>query len=295
MGKISYEPEELVPIVAKLAERYTSYESTSVTYETAQALMEAVVYCIREYESNQQIPSVAGETAQLAAGEKISAKEAYVRGSERVRQKAREVLACYNKMMPVFLDYGMQCLGETVKKGIPAFLKWYDPEFKPGHTLLTFDYPILTEHEKYSGVDAVYFYLQCIALEQEWLSNFDEAYVKAALRQYNRSYSTLYENIPEIILPNVMGHVLLKKPLQNVEFTREECEDLTQIFTEKTEGEICELIRKIIYGMQVEMHTVKGEAVTEYLFCCVQDLAVRIKNGVANSPHWYYNVFSNTK
>ena len=33
-----YEMEELVPIVAKLAKRYTSGESTSITYEKAQQL-----------------------------------------------------------------------------------------------------------------------------------------------------------------------------------------------------------------------------------------------------------------
>ena len=45
--------EELLPIVAKLSEKYTGGDSTSVTYETAQELMEAVLYCVREYEQNQ--------------------------------------------------------------------------------------------------------------------------------------------------------------------------------------------------------------------------------------------------
>ena len=46
-----YEMEELIPIVAELTERYTGYESTSVTYEKANQLMEAVIYCIQEYEA----------------------------------------------------------------------------------------------------------------------------------------------------------------------------------------------------------------------------------------------------
>ena len=40
------EMEELLPVVAKLAERYTSKESSSVSYKTAEQLMGAVVYCI---------------------------------------------------------------------------------------------------------------------------------------------------------------------------------------------------------------------------------------------------------
>ena len=44
----NFSPEELVIVVAKLAERYAGYESTSVSYNTMQLLMDAVLYCINE-------------------------------------------------------------------------------------------------------------------------------------------------------------------------------------------------------------------------------------------------------
>ncbi len=49
-----YEIEELIPVVGKLAEKYTSGESTSISYERAELLMEAVLYCIHELEQNCQ-------------------------------------------------------------------------------------------------------------------------------------------------------------------------------------------------------------------------------------------------
>ena len=51
-----YEPEELLPLVARLAKKYTGGESTSVTYETAQYLMEAVLYCINECGAERAVP-----------------------------------------------------------------------------------------------------------------------------------------------------------------------------------------------------------------------------------------------
>ena len=51
---MEYEIEELVPIVATLAEKYTSKESSSITYEKAQQLMEAVLYCICEAGQTEQ-------------------------------------------------------------------------------------------------------------------------------------------------------------------------------------------------------------------------------------------------
>ena len=46
--------EELVPIVGKLAGEYMGHASTSVTYETAEQLMEAVLYCVREAQSGDR-------------------------------------------------------------------------------------------------------------------------------------------------------------------------------------------------------------------------------------------------
>ena len=43
-----YELSDLLPVVKKLVEGYTSKESTSVTYETAERLMQAASYCIYE-------------------------------------------------------------------------------------------------------------------------------------------------------------------------------------------------------------------------------------------------------
>lgn len=46
---MDYKMEELLPIVSELAQKYTAHESTSVTYEKAQMLMGAVLYCLDEY------------------------------------------------------------------------------------------------------------------------------------------------------------------------------------------------------------------------------------------------------
>ena len=55
-----------MPIVAELADKYTGKESTSITYEKARQLMEAVLYCIHEYEEDpekrQELISVNGKT-----------------------------------------------------------------------------------------------------------------------------------------------------------------------------------------------------------------------------------------
>ena len=49
---MDYQMEELIPVVSELAQKYAGYESTSITYEKAQSLMEAVLFCLNEYDNS---------------------------------------------------------------------------------------------------------------------------------------------------------------------------------------------------------------------------------------------------
>ena len=68
-----YEMEELVPIVGRLARKYTSGDSTSISYEKAEQLMGAVLYCIREAGAQRKWAvadreNLTAETAYLTGG-----------------------------------------------------------------------------------------------------------------------------------------------------------------------------------------------------------------------------------
>lgn len=127
--------EELVPVTARLVQAYTGMESTSVSYETAQQLMEAVVYCIRELELSGQVP---------AAGP-CPAQKAYELGKALVEQKVKDALDMYHGILPGFSSYGSCFLEDTVVKGLPEFFRNYDVKFRPQDTILTLDYPVLRD------------------------------------------------------------------------------------------------------------------------------------------------------
>ena len=67
---MKFEMEELVPLVAELAESYTSFDSTSITWEKAEQLMEAVLYCIHELE----ITKSNAETSPELVSDRMSAQ-----------------------------------------------------------------------------------------------------------------------------------------------------------------------------------------------------------------------------
>lgn len=200
---MDYQMEELVPIVAELAGKYTAGESTSVTYEKAEQLMGAVLYCIRE--TWQQKENAMGPSDAMASPDSIvpgggmGALQAYEAGVRLVERKVKMALELYNEMIPDFNSYGNKCLYDTFVKGIPEFFKWYDVRFEPQNTILTLDYPVREDLSGYSGIDRIYAYLLCIRREQELLRGFPEEEVRDALYRYHGAYEDLVENICEMV------------------------------------------------------------------------------------------------
>ncbi len=187
-----YEMEELMPIVGRLAEKYTANESTSVTYEKAEQLMGAVLYCIHEAELQESQEEGASRTIEgdsdyhpmTVTEKKLSAKQAYEAGAACVEQKTRKALKLYHEILPEFQPYENACLYDTFVKGLPQFFQWYDIKFQPQNTILTLDYPVLKDLSRLSGIDKVYEFIGCIRLEQRFLKKFPRNYVVEILEQY---------------------------------------------------------------------------------------------------------------
>ena len=263
---MDYQMEELLPIVSELAQKYAGYESTSITYEKAQSLMEAVLFCLNEYNSSA--------TDSLVQRD-ISVKEQYSIGAKLLFEKVENIRKIFNEISFQFEDFGVKCLYDTVQKGIPQFLKWYDIKFCPQNTILTLDYPLLIDCSSLTGADAVYKYIRAIQTEQIFLGKFDRNYVMLVLEKYNSEYSDMIENICSIVLTDIIGHIAIKKPLNDIDFLYEEYLQLSKIFAGKSipdiENVVKDLIKKIVsqfYENDMDM--------LEYLCYETNNIAVRI-------------------
>ena len=98
---MNYQMEELIPIVADLAQRYTGCDSTSISYEKTQSFMSAVLYCLDEYAQCSSMQLV---------DPTISVKQQYQIGMELVRKKAEDVRYIFQNLSATFTDYRVQCL-----------------------------------------------------------------------------------------------------------------------------------------------------------------------------------------
>lgn len=219
--KSTYTMEELVPVVAKLAHKYTAGESTSVTYEKAEQLMQAVLYCMDEVSQQENKKDIVPGS--------MSPQQLYEAGYHLTEQKVKKALDLYHHITKNFLHYDNKCLYDTFLKGFPEFFRWYDIRFEPQNELLTLDYPILKDLSGLRGIDKIYEYLQCIGKEQFFLEKFPESYIREVLEEENSEYKEMIENICEIIWADIFRHFLLAKPLFHYSLTEEDGQKIHEL------------------------------------------------------------------
>lgn len=263
---MDYQMEELLPVVSELAQKYAGYESTSITYEKAQSLMEAVLFCLNEYNNSD---------ADSLVQKGISIKEQYNIGAKLLSEKVEDIRKIFNEISFRFEDFGVHCLYDTVQKGIPQFLKWYDIKFCPQDTILTLDYPLLIDCNALKGADAVYKYIRAIQIEQIFLGRFDRDYVMLVLEKYNPEYRDMIENICSIVLTNMIGHIAVKKSFHDIDFLYEEYLQLSKIFAGKSISDIENVIKDLIKKL-VNRYYENNMDMFEYLCYETNNIAVRI-------------------
>lgn len=192
--------------------------------------------------------------------------------------KLREI---YNEMIVGFEDYGCVFLKETVARGIPAFLLRYDAKFAPQETLLTLDYPILKDLSASSGIDLVLEYVTCISAEQKFLGKFGSAYVTEVLGAYDGNYGEFAENICDIVLKNLIGHMLSDKPLDSKGFDGAELENAEKVLRGKSDEA---LARETAMLLQIFLERYyENEAVlADYLKNDIPNITARIRCCVQN-------------
>ncbi len=270
---VDYDIKELANIVSRLAEKYTSFESTSVSYEKAEQLMGAVLYCINEagMHADNFMVSEAG----------LSAQQAYDIGVSRVEQKVKAALDLYNKILPDFEYYKNRCLYDTFVKGIPEFFKWYDIKFEPQNTILTLDYPVLADICKYTGIDAVYEFIKCIDIEQRFLSMFPKEYVHKSLYKYNKRCDEMIDNICEVVITVVTGHILSDKPLMDYSFEESDYMRIKKILEENGPEEVND---KVNLALKIFIQKYFDDD-SEFMKCIspnIKEIILRLKNAADN-------------
>ncbi len=274
MKMSNYSMKELLPIVAQLTEKYTSKESTSITYEAARQLMDAVLYCIHEYE-------VTTKDSELIVIEAVLAKDAYQLGYQRVLDKVNRTRLLFNECIVDFCAYGNENYQDTFVKGIVGFFQFYNPLLCPQDTIITMDYPTILPIASQVGIDAIETYVQFITLEQQFFGQLPQQYIYNVLYSYQKNYHKQFYNIASIVLRNILGRILAGQNLTTADCTVN-TEKLTKNISKLTIEDLQKALSTILERLIDETYP-GNTPLFNYLSGDLKDFSFELRNAVEHN------------
>lgn len=267
---MTYRVEDLIPVVASLADKYTGKDSSSIPYTKAQQLMGAVLYCIREYEQGGGVGTGLLDTASEPA-----AAAAYQAGYQIVLDKVKAAQDRCSEIWMEFKSYGSRAYQETFVDGMKAFFLYYDARFQPQDHLLTLDYPLLDAGQELTGIDRIDHYIRCVELEQFFLRQLPEEYIYYVLCAYHEDYDELLINVAEVVYRNLIGCMIAGKRIDCRPYTVPEQARLKAFAADGSRNGLESLLgERIDYLVLRQMGG--SEALAKYLKCDVKDFCAEL-------------------
>lgn len=266
---MEYRMKQLLPIVSWLTDKYTSKESSSVPYETAHRLMEAVIYCIDACAQNSLVQ-------QDNSG---NARGVYDSGYEKVIEKVIEAKAVYDQIIINFEDYRCRNYQDTIAKGMPSFFLKYDARFAPQDHLLTLDYPLINGSPDECGVNLIREYLWGIYLEKQFLDCIDKNTVIRLLDAIIPDYQNLYlDNICNPVLLTAVGCAAADRSVFDLKLREQDYQEITDFFIGDSVDRIAWKVKKLIRLLINQV--IDDNAAAAYFEAAADSYAVRIWNGI---------------
>jgi hypothetical protein len=268
--KVDIKTEDLMPVLADVVRCYVGCDNTSISYERAEELLNGIMFCIDEFRNS---------ASDSVAVKDMPVSEQYNVGTKLVAEKAGAAMQIYNHLCADFDDYGVECLRDTVMKGIPEFFRRYNSEFFPHDTILTLDYPVLGDVRSLCGIDAIYAFLSAVECEQRFLGCINREYITCFMKAADPEYELMIDNICGAVLPGIAAHFALGKSLDMPGFTAEEYSVLTDAFSFETAFGVEQKLKSMLKIIEKSFPYV-DKAVWNYLSGNLRDTSVRIHTAI---------------
>ncbi|WP_294467531.1 DUF6179 domain-containing protein [uncultured Anaerofustis sp.] len=254
---MKYNYEKILPILIDLMGKYTSKDSSSVSYETAEMLLQGILYCIEENFKDNNI-----------LDRNASIEFLYENGLDIVNNKVLEAKGIYEDIINDFEDYGVRNYKDTILKGIPMFFIKYIPKHFPQNNILTLDYPIIKGNPNSKcGIDLILEYLNSVKIEKEFLSLFNKDIIIDFLEYKLNDYRNLYlDNICFPVLFNTICRFISGNEINSLILSDKDIMILNNFFVGYSKDKIKNKIETI-------MNTILNKKMSDYFMYLSDDYA----------------------
>lgn len=209
---------DIMNLLKDLILRYTKGESTSVTVETSENLLNSILYAIDFY----MLKMDSLEAAIIELEEK-SIRQIYENGIELIRVCTVDTKKLYGKIKRNKLRIELEPYNTTIEE-ISCFFEEYNIVFGAHNGMGSIDYPLVFDDMTVRGVSYIKNYLEHLEIETEFCRLFSEKEINKILVGYEKmcrlSHNIELINIFEILINNSIFSVLCGNEARQLNITK---------------------------------------------------------------------------
>ncbi len=229
----------------------TNGESCSVPAETAQAVMEAMLYTL-----DWQLLAAPTPDDAVMWLRNESATSLYEAGLHRIKRRLRAAQMQYRRHTSLFQTLPDSVMKTTAIDGIAGFFRAYHPDGFADAVPITADYPMYLDSSEIMGMRGVRFlsrYLDALITEARFLTKFRADTLNAVLSASEPLYHEAPTNLYAPMLASVIGMALLHRPFPAWKYGLQgedidalqllyDAGDLTETGIRRAAGEVIDLL-----------------------------------------------------
>lgn len=265
-GREAESLEALYALLEERIRRYTMGDSTSVPIDTAQRLLESIVYCA---DLNRRFPA---QDAKKDAPFKARWQEGVCK-AKRIQKRARLLLMQAQRTPPPLVNIGY-C--DTLN-ALPAFFTAYDADFFAKEIPCSFDYPLCyAVEDTLFGAEFMQEYLRRLLAENTFLRAFSEEALRALYANYYIDYADLLVNLYLPAAEMATLCALAGEPVRQLALSQSALLRVDERLTRATPEEAQRLMRDAADRALQELQ-LGGELLRKYMYKTALDLLVRLR------------------
>lgn len=272
---------KIMSLLKDLIMRYTRGESTSVTVETTESLLNSLMYCLDFYMLKIDDPLWA-----LKELKEKDLRKIYDEGQEQLKDYVTDTKRLYGRVRKDRLKVGLEAYNATIDEGIPAFFQKYNIVFEAHNAMASIDYPLAFDDMRVRGISYIRNYLEHLSIETEFCRYFHENDIEKTLRGFGRmcrlNHSIELINIFELIMNNCIFSVLCGNKAGQLCITKEQSHMIVSKLQQNGPSEINNAAKTLISYLHI-YNPLLIDYINNYKELFLQRIISALKNNSLNS------------
>lgn len=271
---------KIMDLLKELIMKYTKGESTSVTVEVTEGLLNSLLYTLdfRLLDFDKPISS-------LMEVKQKNIRKIYEEGLELLRLCVINTKKLYEKIKKNRLKVELEAYNTTIDEAIPCFFEKYTIVFETHNTMASIDYPLVFDDMKVRGISYIKNYLEHLDIETEFCKYFLEEDINRILSGFGKmcrlDHSIELINIFELVINNSIFSGLCNNKAAQLRITEHQYATISRKLKLMDLATINILINKAVETVIMDLK-IKNPLLIDYITNYKELFVKRISNALEN-------------